>query len=140
MVGVWSTGTFDYIKQTKAAINDAWYGEIKDYNFSNPGFSEATGHFTQVVWKNSKRLGCAWNQKTCKSNNLNFYKFVCEYDPPGNVGGQYAANVPRPVGGGQAIYVLQESGFKNAEFVPSSEGVLYRLNDSEEQEATELKD
>ena len=26
----------------------AWYQEIKDYDFSNPGYSAKTGHFTQV--------------------------------------------------------------------------------------------
>lgn len=27
---------------------EMWYGEIKDYDYSNPGFSAGTGHFTQV--------------------------------------------------------------------------------------------
>ena len=27
---------------------DMWYEEVKDYNFSRPGFSSKTGHFTQV--------------------------------------------------------------------------------------------
>ncbi|XP_068560027.1 Golgi-associated plant pathogenesis-related protein 1-like [Cebidichthys violaceus] len=36
---------------------DLWYGEIKDYNWSIPGFSGVTGHFTQVVWKDSTELG-----------------------------------------------------------------------------------
>jgi hypothetical protein len=58
-----------------------------------------TGHFTQMVWKSSKRIGCAWNTNTCKSNGMNFYKLVCEYDPRGNiVGGNYFKdNVPKPV-------------------------------------------
>ncbi|KAI5954649.1 hypothetical protein KGF54_002425 [Candida jiufengensis] len=38
---------------------DAWYNEIKDYNFNQPGYSSATGHFTQVVWRSTSRLGCA---------------------------------------------------------------------------------
>ncbi|XP_071337917.1 Golgi-associated plant pathogenesis-related protein 1-like isoform X2 [Trachinotus anak] len=36
---------------------DSWYSEIKDYNWSQPGFSGNTGHFTQVVWKDSTELG-----------------------------------------------------------------------------------
>lgn len=35
----------------------SWYDEIKNYNFSKPGFSSQTGHFTQVVWKDSIELG-----------------------------------------------------------------------------------
>ncbi|CAL9708914.1 unnamed protein product [Knipowitschia caucasica] len=36
---------------------DSWYSEIKDYNFQKPGFGMNTGHFTQVVWKDSTELG-----------------------------------------------------------------------------------
>ena len=31
----------------------------EDYDYSNPGFSETTGHFTQVVWVSTTALGCA---------------------------------------------------------------------------------
>ncbi|KAG7191370.1 uncharacterized protein KQ657_003491 [Scheffersomyces spartinae] len=63
---------------------DAWYNEIKLYNYSQPGFSPATGHFTQVVWKSTTELGCAmllcnnaWRQYT-----------ICEYtNTRGNIVG-----------------------------------------------------
>ena len=29
-------------------VVDSWYGEIRNYNYNQPGFSSATGHFTQV--------------------------------------------------------------------------------------------
>ncbi|XP_034397617.1 Golgi-associated plant pathogenesis-related protein 1-like [Cyclopterus lumpus] len=45
------------IKLTGKEAVDSWYGEIKDYNWSSPGYSSATGHFTQVVWKDSTELG-----------------------------------------------------------------------------------
>lgn len=66
-----------------AAIS-GWYNERGDYSYSNPGFSYRTGHFTQVVWKSSRQLGCALVE--CNGKNGTPGNFlVCEYDPPGNV-------------------------------------------------------
>merc|ERR1711931_444074 len=66
-------------------IVQQWYNEISVY----PGhFTRASGHFSQVIWKNSKRLGVGFAQK---GNEL----FVAAvYDPKGNVDGQHAENVP----------------------------------------------
>ncbi|XP_075456336.1 glioma pathogenesis-related protein 1 isoform X2 [Ascaphus truei] len=61
------------------AIN-LWVGEIKDYDYNthvcNPG--KMCGHYTQVVWDNSYKVGCA-GLKCGKS-----YIFCCSYGPPGN--------------------------------------------------------
>lgn len=47
------------LKNTNIATK-MWYDEVTNpgYNFSSPGFSSGTGHFTQVVWKASTELGC----------------------------------------------------------------------------------
>lgn len=76
---------------TGQEVVHSWYNEIKDYRFgeSNPSNFGKVGHFTQVVWKNSKRLGVGMAK-----NGNNVY-VVCNYDPPGNFGGQYPANVTR---------------------------------------------
>ncbi|KAM0751628.1 PR-1-like protein, partial [Meredithblackwellia eburnea MCA 4105] len=42
-----------------SACVSGWVDEEKDYDYSNPGFSESTGHFTQVVWKSTSTVGCA---------------------------------------------------------------------------------
>lgn len=61
-----------------------WYDESKLYSYQRPGFSMDTGHFTQLVWKNSTKLGCAMVSCDGKNGTPGDY-VVCEYNPPGNV-------------------------------------------------------
>jgi len=70
-----------------ASVVKMWYDEISQYRFPDGGFSMETGHFTQVVWRGTKQVGCARSQ--CKGMDI----YVCEYDPPGNWEGQYRDNV-----------------------------------------------
>jgi uncharacterized protein YkwD len=65
----------------------AWYGEGSQYNSNNPTFQMSTGHYTQVVWKGSKHLGCY--TRDCNGRPYT----MCEYDPAGNVMGQFQDNV-----------------------------------------------
>lgn len=76
----------------------SWYNEVSDYNYSNPGFASATGHFTQVVWKNSTELGCgaAEGTATLQGRNFNAFYVVCHYNPAGNVTGDFPNNVLQP--------------------------------------------
>jgi uncharacterized protein YkwD len=68
-----------------------WYGEIDKYDFRRGGFSMETGHFTQVVWRGTSHVGCG----TSRCNGMTIW--VCNYDPAGNVEGEYKDNV-RPRG------------------------------------------
>lgn len=68
-------------------VAEQWYREIDVYNFKKPGFSMEAGHFTQLVWVGTKRLGCA--SVECGGGEL----WVCNYDPPGNMQGDFDANV-----------------------------------------------
>ncbi|XP_072399922.1 uncharacterized protein [Diabrotica undecimpunctata] len=69
-----------------------WYEEIKCHTFGVEPNSLASGHFTQVVWKESRELGVAFAKSGGK------IIVVANYAPAGNVIGHFAENVP-PVGG-----------------------------------------
>ncbi|XP_030271976.1 Golgi-associated plant pathogenesis-related protein 1-like isoform X2 [Sparus aurata] len=58
---------------------ESWYSEIKDYDWGSPGFSGNTGHFTQVVWKDSTKLGVGM------ATNGKKVFVVGQYRPAGNM-------------------------------------------------------
>lgn len=69
-------------------IIKSWYDEVKAYKFDSPELSSGTGHFTQIVWAASRRLGIS------KVENQEGQIFIVAlYDPPGNCEGQYKENV-----------------------------------------------
>lgn len=80
--------TVDFLAKTSSGI-DAWMGEAPLYNPSNPA-NYSSLHFTQVVWKASTTLGCAWTEDRCASGWWHLY---CEYYPRGNVIGTFLQNV-----------------------------------------------
>ena len=75
----------------------AWYQEIYQYNYQAPGFSPATGHATQVLWKSTAYLGCGIAVCPGLFNGWTMAYVVCQYSPPGNYIGQFAQNVFPPV-------------------------------------------
>lgn len=83
----------NYTVNGKDPVN-SWYEEIKVHTFGVEPNSLQSGHFTQVIWKESQELGVAF----AKGRDGKFV-VVANYSPPGNVIGSFARNVP-PVGGG----------------------------------------
>ena len=67
----------------------SWYDEIKDYKYSAPGFAAATGHFTQVVWKGTTKVGFGVGFTADRKRSF----VVASYSPPGNYLNQFAQNV-----------------------------------------------
>ncbi|KHN98715.1 extracellular SCP domain-containing protein Pry1 [Metarhizium album ARSEF 1941] len=82
-----------------AAFVNMWGAERTKYNWANPGFSMNTGHFTQVVWKQTRSLGCGWKKCSGGWGKANGFYVVRKYDPAGNYGGQYAQNVGKQAEG-----------------------------------------
>ncbi|XP_067387638.1 peptidase inhibitor 16 [Emydura macquarii macquarii] len=71
---------------------EQWYNEYEHYNLtaSKCTAGQICGHYTQVVWANSERVGCG--MQFCKTlhgaEEPDLYLLVCNYDPPGNVRGR----------------------------------------------------
>ncbi|KAL5723628.1 hypothetical protein ACHQM5_007004 [Ranunculus cassubicifolius] len=67
-----------------AAVN-LWVDEKQYYTYSTNACAagKVCGHYTQVVWKKSIRLGCA--RVVCNAGGT---FVICSYDPPGNYVGQ----------------------------------------------------
>jgi len=114
------------------AAVDGWGGERVDYKFGkNPtGFSEKTGHFTQVVWRNTTSVGCGRFACNGKNKTPGYY-VVCEYYPPGNVNGAddqyFIDNVKEQVKGKESDTV--ETGVTNGacSTIATPEGALFWL-------------
>lgn len=65
-----------------AMVVETWAAELADYDAKRNRCKGVCGHYTQIVWRNSKRLGCG--VATCGDTEV----WVCNYDPPGNFLGQ----------------------------------------------------
>ena len=62
-----------------------WVAEEASYDYASNTCSAVCGHYTQVVWAQSQRLGCGVS--SCP--NIGYPNtIVCNYSPGGNVGGQ----------------------------------------------------
>ncbi|KAF2463619.1 PR-1-like protein [Lindgomyces ingoldianus] len=96
-----------------AAITESWYkgefaamqGHYGQTSLPMDVF-ETVGHLTQMVWKETTKVGCvsqncAGKMRLGKESNYastTMDKFtVCNYASPGNVDGQYASNVGSPI-------------------------------------------
>jgi uncharacterized protein YkwD len=67
-------------RATPAQVVGEWTAEAKDYdaakNTCRPG--AVCGHYTQVVWRKTRQVGCAAAVAARRE------VWVCNYDPPGN--------------------------------------------------------
>ncbi len=77
----WTSGKVTDVKR----VVDAWGNEVNDYNYSKNTCKQGKmcGHYTQIVWKDTKEVGCG--KASCKVGGE---VWVCSYDPPGNYKGE----------------------------------------------------
>ena len=75
-------GTAGYYGVSDAA--KSWEGEKKYYGNQvlNSSNWSSSGHYTQMIWKNSTQIGCA--KIECGGQII----IICNYNPPGNVIGE----------------------------------------------------
>ncbi len=63
----------------------AWYEEIENYTYQpiRANSDTKTGHYTQMVWKSSRKVGIG--KAKCSNGSI---IIVANYNPPGNVIGE----------------------------------------------------
>jgi hypothetical protein len=76
---------------TPVEVVAGWVSEVADYDYAtnscDPNSKFGCGHYTQVVWADSLRLGCGVASCTTNSpfgSSETWQNWVCNYDPPGN--------------------------------------------------------
>uniref|UniRef100_A0A4X2KIM1 SCP domain-containing protein n=1 Tax=Vombatus ursinus TaxID=29139 RepID=A0A4X2KIM1_VOMUR len=67
---------------TKYVVRNAttdWFNEVKYFEMSDNTCSRVCGHYTQVVWASTYKVGCAL--KMCPNLGKHVVMFVCNYSP-----------------------------------------------------------
>ena len=68
-------------------ICEEWYNEGINYDYKLNKFQKGKGHFTQLIWKDSKEVGFGFNFTN------NEFIAVAYYYPSGNIIGKFSDNV-----------------------------------------------
>lgn len=71
-------------KASPSEVVGDWVSEAKDYDPAGNRCRRGAvcGHYTQVIWRDTRQVGCASARKGRRE------VWVCNYDPPGNWVGQ----------------------------------------------------
>lgn len=78
-------GAFSYATMAAGWVDEKQYYIHARFPFvSNTGQWQDVGHYTQIIWRDTTRLGCG----IATGSGRDY--LVCRYSPPGNVSGQFA--------------------------------------------------
>jgi len=89
----WSWSSDPNFKVKGEESVDSWYEEcLQSYDYSREPTDTESGHFTQMVWDTTRRLGVGLAKSSTGRNIV-----VMKYDPPGNYVGEYTKHVHKPV-------------------------------------------
>lgn len=67
---------------TPSQVVNAWSSEAKNYRYAENTCSSVCGHYTQVVWRDTKAVGCGVVRDATREI------WVCNYAPYGNIVGE----------------------------------------------------
>jgi uncharacterized protein YkwD len=59
-----------------------WASEARNYRHRSNSCSARCGHYTQLVWRDTRMVGCGSARKSDRE------VWVCNYSPPGNIVGE----------------------------------------------------
>ena len=69
-------------RATPQRVVDRWAAEAANFDYKANQCNGECGHYTQIVWRATKEVGCAVARGGSRE------VWVCEYAPPGNYIGQ----------------------------------------------------
>ncbi len=83
----WSDGKREVQKISAQHVVQRWQREEQNYDHTTKKCQKGAlcGHYTQIIWKNTKKVGCG--MAICADKGQ---VWVCTYDPPGNFIGEPA--------------------------------------------------
>ncbi|XP_069486455.1 GLIPR1-like protein 1 isoform X1 [Ambystoma mexicanum] len=82
---------------TLIVASESWYNETRFYTYSTQACSEVCGHYTQLVWANSYKLGCAAHvcNRVPGFEEEFLMMVICNYGPAGNFPSHpYVSGIP----------------------------------------------
>lgn len=87
---------FSGTDSTGADITESWASEAADYDYASNACADGAqcGHYTQIVWRDTHRMGCGISECTIEfcdggsCDDVAGLLWVCNYSPPGNFVGE----------------------------------------------------